>query len=144
MTAERTIPLDKKYEITWRTPQKTVLMIHYLAAPALEDVTQAQQDAFGMLDEVPHDVIVFHNGGEHKVDSTNLGRVHDSLYNKFPRRPPENLKQVIVLIEDDQIRESMSAAMEVLGQLFFKRKITQTVKTMAEAEEEELLLKAGV
>jgi hypothetical protein len=93
-----------------------------------------------MIVELPYDVILFHDGGEHNISTTGIGTIHDLLYNKVPR-PPQNMKMVIVLSANFSVKKPLEAAVEILDKLFFRRKITHLVSTMAEAER--LISKAG-
>jgi hypothetical protein len=134
--------MDKKYEIIWRNPEKkNVLVVNYLADPLLDDILKANLEAFALFQNIPHEVILFHNGGKYVVEALGIGSVHDLLYNKLPRRAPDNLKFIIVMVENDRTRRLMGAAMDVLDKLFFKRKIVYAVGKMEEAES--LISKAG-
>lgn len=132
--------MDKKYELVWRNPQKTVLMINYLAPVTWSDVTEAGADAMEAIKDLPQDVILFHNGGTHTVNLTKITSIHDLLYNNLSN-PPRNLKFVIVYLENIKILKELDAAMEILDKLFFKRKIFHVASSMAEAER--LIVRAG-
>jgi hypothetical protein len=133
--------MDKKYEIGWRNPQQTVLVVTYLADPLLSDILDANLEAFAMIEKIPHDVILLHNGGKYKIETIGIGSFHDLLYNKLPSKPLENLKLIIVLLENNHIRRLAGAAMEILDKLFLRRQMVQSVGSMDEAER--LIAKAG-
>jgi hypothetical protein len=135
------VSMEKKYEIDWRDPQQTVLVVTYLADPLLSDILDANLEAFAVIRSTPHDVILLHNGGTHNLETIGIGSFHDLLYNKLPRNPIENLKLIIVLLENDRTRRFTGAAMEILDKLFLRRQMVQSVGSMAEAER--LIAKAG-
>jgi hypothetical protein len=133
--------MDKKYEIMWRNPQKTVLLVNYLTDIVWDDIMAATIEAAPMIQEVPHDVILFHNGGQHAVDTTRIGAINDRLYNKIPPRPAKNLKFTIVLIENLEHMKWVEAAVEILDKRFSRPGFVHVVNSMAEAERE--ISKAG-
>jgi len=133
--------MDKKYEIAWRDAQQTVLIVTYLADPLLNDILEANLEALAMIHDAAHEVILLHNGGNHNLETVGIGSFHDLLYNKLPRDSIENLKFIIVLIENNRIRKFAGAAMEILDKLFLRRQIVQSVGSMAEAER--LIARAG-
>jgi hypothetical protein len=133
--------MDKKYEIGWRNAQQTVLVVTYLTDPLLSDILDATLEAFAMIQNTPHDVILLHNGGKHNLETIRIGSFHDLLYNKLPRNPLENLKLIIVLLENNRVHKFAGAAMEILDKLFLRRQMVQSVRSMDEAES--LIVKAG-
>ena len=54
--------MDKNYTIEWRTPDKTILEIKYLGDAVLNDIFSSNVDAFSMVETVPHEVLLIHNG----------------------------------------------------------------------------------
>jgi len=133
--------MEKKYEIMWRNPQKTILQVNYLTDVVWDDIMAANMEAAPMIQEVTHDIILFHNGGQHAVDTTRIGVINDRLYNKIPPRPAKNLKCTIVLIENLEYMRSVKAAMEILDKRFSRPGFAHVVNSMAEAERE--ISKAG-
>ena len=99
--------MDKKYELTWRNPQKTILMANYLTDIVLEDISAAILEAVPLIQEIPHDVIMFHNIGQHAVNTTRIGVIHDDLYNKIPFRPAKNLKFVFYKIKGAHLGQKL-------------------------------------
>ena len=132
--------MDKKYTIRWYNLQKTVLMVEYIAIVGWDDILEAHNEASNILQEMSHEVILFHNGGESPPASMNVGSIHDQFYNRLPR-PPKNLKFVLVLLGNPGVMRPFDASLEVLDKVFFKRKYTYVVGTMAEAEK--VIAKAG-
>lgn len=132
--------MDQKYAISWRNSQKTVLTVDYLAIVDWDDIIAAHLEAVDMIKEIPHEIILFHNGGESPPVPIHFGSVHDQFYNKLPR-PPKNLKFIIVLMGNPGVMRPFDAALEVLDKVFYMQKYTHVVSTMAEAER--LITKAG-
>ena len=133
--------MDKKYEVVWRDPQKTVLMVNYLQNVTWEDVLAADIEAVAIIQQESHPVILFHYAGKNNVDLIDIGSIKDLLYNKVPF-PPPNMKLVIVLLNNYRSKTSLMMAMEVLDKVIFRRKLTYVVNTMEEAEA--IIVKAGL
>ena len=133
--------MDKKYEVVWRDPQKTVLMVNYLQNVTWEDVLAADIEAVAIIQQESHPVILFHHSGKNNIDLIDIGSIKDLLYNKVPF-PPPNMKLVIVLLNNYRSKTSLMMAMEVLDKVIFRRKLTYVVNTMEEAEA--IIVKAGL
>jgi hypothetical protein len=134
--------MDKRYQIEWRNPKKTILVVNYLGDSVLDDVLASNLEAFAMIKELPHEVILIHNGGSYNiaVELLSIGKIHDVVYSQFPAIP-QNLKFVIVILASSLTRIPMGAGMEVLDILYFRRRMTYTVSRMEEAER--LIAKSG-
>ncbi|MFM8427436.1 MAG: hypothetical protein ACKOBL_19910 [Chloroflexota bacterium] len=127
--------MDKNYTIEWRTPDKTILEIKYLGDAVLNDIFSSNVDAFSMVETVPHEVLLIHNGQGYNVELglLSVGKVHDSVYSKFPP-VPKNLKFVVIILSQRATRAMMGSALEFLDRVFFRRKMTTVVASMQEAE----------
>ena len=127
--------MDKNYTIEWRTPDKTILEIKYLGDAVLNDIFSSNVDAFSMVETVPHEVLLIHNGQGYNVELglLSVGKVHDSVYSKFPP-VPKNLKFVVIILSQRATRAMMGSALEILDRVFFRRKMTTVVASMQEAE----------
>jgi hypothetical protein len=134
--------MNKIYTIEWRDPAKTILEVKYLGDAVLNDIFSSNVDAFSMIETVTHEAILIHNSQGHNVDLglLSVGKVHDSVYSKFPP-VPKNLKFVIVVLSQRATRTMMGSALEVLDRLFFRRKVTSVVASIQEAEAQ--ILKMG-
>lgn len=134
--------MDKSYEIVWRDSQKkTVLMVNYLQDVTWEDVLKADTEAVGIIQQELHSVVLFHYAGKNNINLTDIGSIKDILYNKVPV-PPQNMKLVIVLLNNFKARTSLMMAIEVLDKIAFGRKLTYVVDKLEEAER--LIVQAGL
>ncbi len=127
--------MNKNYTIEWRNPAKTILEIKYLGDAVLNDILSSNVDAFSMIETVPHEVLLIHNGQGYNVELglLSVGQVHDSVYSKFPPIP-KNLKFVVIILSQRATRAMMGSALEILDRVFFRRKMTTVVASMQEAE----------
>jgi len=127
--------MNKNYTIEWRNPAKTILEIKYLGDAVLNDILSSNVDAFSMIETVPHEVLLIHNGQGYNVELglLSVGKVHDSVYSKFPP-VPKNLKFVVIILSQRATRAMMGSALEILDRVFFRRKMTTVVASMQEAE----------
>jgi len=127
--------MNKNYTIEWRNPAKTILEIKYLGDAVLNDILSSNVDSFSMIETVPHEVLLIHNGQGYNVELglLSVGKVHDSVYSKFPP-VPKNLKFVVIILSQRATRAMMGSALEVLDRVFFRRKMTSVVASMQEAE----------
>jgi hypothetical protein len=127
--------MDKNYTIEWRNPAKNILEVKYLSDAVLNDILLSNIDAFSMIETVSHEVILIHNSQGYNVELglLSVGKVHDSVYSKFPPIP-KNLKLVIIILSQRAVRAMMGSALEVLDKMFFRRKMTSVVASMQEAE----------
>lgn len=132
--------MDKKYEVVWRDPQKTVLMVNYLQDVTWEDVLAADIEAVAVIQQESHSVSLFHYAGKNNINLTDIGSIKELLYNKVPF-PPPNMKLVIVLLNNFRAKTSLKVAMGVLDKVIFRRKLTYVVDTVEEAER--LILQAS-
>ncbi len=134
--------MNKIYTIEWRNPAKTILEIKYLGDAALNDILASNVDAFSMIETVPHEALLIHDSQGYNVELSllSVGKVHDSVYSKFPP-VPKNLKHVVIILSQRATRAMMGSALEVLDRLFFRRKVTSVVASMQEAEAE--IIKMG-
>ena len=133
--------MDEKFEIVWRNPEKTVLMINYFQNGTWEDILEANSMSDVIVREVQHNVIVFHNGGDYSVDMTDIGSIKGLFYNKAPSIP-KNLILVIILLKNWKGAMSLKIGMETLDKVIFRRKLNYFVHSMEEAEE--LIKQAGL
>ncbi len=127
--------MNKNYTIEWRNPAKTILEIKYLGDAVLNDILSSNVDSFSMIETVPHEVLLIHNGQGYNVELglLSVGKVHDSVYSKFPP-VPKNLKFVVIILSQRATRAMMGSALEILDRVFFRRKMTTVVASMQEAE----------
>jgi hypothetical protein len=127
--------MNNNYTIEWRNPAKTILEIKYLDDAVLNDILSSNVEAFSMIETLPYEVILIHNSQGYNVELglLTVGKVHDSVYSKFPP-VPKNLKFVIIILSQRATRAMMGSALEVLDRLFFRRKVTSVVASMQEAE----------
>ncbi|MFM8877174.1 MAG: hypothetical protein ACKOGC_14000 [Anaerolineae bacterium] len=127
--------MNKNYTIEWRNPAKTILEIKYLGDAVLNDILSSNVDSFSMIETVPHEVLLIHNGQGYNVELglLSVGQVHDSVYSKFPPIP-KNLKFVVIILSQRATRAMMGSALEILDRVFFRRKMTTVVASMQEAE----------
>ncbi len=132
--------MDKKYEIVWRDPQKTVLKVNYQPSIDWSDGLSANIEAMAAIREVQNDVLLFHDTSQSTIDLLGFGSVHDLFYNKLPR-PPHNLKMIVVVFRSPNVVKSVGASIEILDKLFFKRKYAHIVGSLEEAER--LIAQAG-
>ena len=132
--------MDKNYEISWRNPQMTVLMVTYHADVGWDDIIGANVEALDRIKVLPQEIILFHNAGPYKVKQFGFGVAHDLLYNRLPR-PPKNLKFIVTLMSDPAQQKSFYGAAELLDKLFFRRKYAYVVGSLVEAER--LIAQAG-
>ena len=134
--------MDKNYTINWRNAEKTILEINYLGDSVLSDVLSSNVEGFAMIESLPHEAVLVHNDQGHSIslELLGVGKIHDSVYSKFPP-VPKDLKSVIVILSSFGTRKMMGAAMEVLDKLFFGRKMVHTVSSMEEANV--LIARAG-
>ncbi len=132
--------MEKKYEIKWRDSQQTVLIVTF--QPPLEWAVglAANIEAMEKIKEMPHDVILLHDTSGSKISLLGIGGIHDIFYNKLPS-PPKNLKMVITVFNNLTITKSVSASMEILDKVFFKRRYAYIVANMEEADR--LITQAG-
>lgn len=127
--------MNKNYTIEWRNPTKTILEIKYLGDAVLNDILSSNVDSFSMIETVPYEVLLIHNGQGYNVELglLSVGKVHDSVYSKFPP-VPKNLKFVVIILSQRATRAMMGSALEILDRVFFRRKMTTVVASMQEAE----------
>jgi hypothetical protein len=127
--------MNKNYTIEWRNPAKTILEIKYLGDAVLNDILSSNVDSFSMIETVPHEVLLIHSGQGYNVELglLSVGKVHDSVYSKFPP-VPKNLKFVVIILSQRATRAMMGSALEILDRVFFRRKMTTVVASMQEAE----------
>lgn len=127
--------MEKIYTIEWRNPAKTILEIKYLGDAVLSDILSSNVDAFSIINTVPHEALLIHNSQGYNVELglLSVGKVHDSVYSKFPP-VPKNLKFVVIILSQRATRALMGSALEVLDRVFFRRKMTSVVASMQEAE----------
>lgn len=127
--------MNKNYTIEWRNPAKTILEIKYLGDAVLNDILSSNVDSFSMIETMPHEVLLIHNGQGYNVELglLSVGKVHDSVYSKFPP-VPKNLKFVVIILSQRATRAMMGSALEILDRVFFRRKMTTVVASMQEAE----------
>ena len=60
--------MNKNYTIEWRNPAKTILEIKYLGDAVLNDILSSNVDSFSMIETVPHEVLLIHNGQGYNVE----------------------------------------------------------------------------
>lgn len=127
--------MDKNYTIEWRNPENTILEIKYLGDAVLNDIRSSNVDSFSMIESMLHEVILVHNSQGYDVDLRllSVGKIHDSVYSKFPPIP-KNLKFVVIILSQRATRAMMGSALEVLDRVFFRRKMTSVIASMQEAE----------
>jgi len=119
--------MDKKYEIVWRNPQKTVLMVNYFGDEAWgwDEIVKAHIEAVDMIKELSYDVILFHKGT--RLKTARIGVIHDILYSGVTSRLPDNLKHIIVFLENLDEMKLADAAFEIMDKLFIRRKFVHVV-----------------
>lgn len=134
--------MDKNYTIEWHNETKSVLEIKYWGDAVLKDILESNVEAISVVAAAPNEVIVIHNSNGYNVDLELLGvgKIHDSVYSKFPPIPA-NLKMVVIILGNRFTRSVMGSALEVLDRVFFKRRMAYTVSSMQEARA--LILKNG-
>ncbi|HNM37074.1 MAG TPA: hypothetical protein PKI33_08425 [Anaerolineales bacterium] len=109
--------------------------IKHLGDAVLNDILSSNVESLSMIETVPHEIALIHNGQGYNVELglLSVGKVHDSVYSKFPP-VPKNLKFVVIILSQHATRAMMGSALEILDRVFFRRKMTAVVASMQEAE----------
>ncbi|HND48743.1 MAG TPA: hypothetical protein PLL95_09285 [Anaerolineales bacterium] len=105
--------------------------IKHLGDAVLNDILSSNVESLSMIETVPHEIALIHNGQGYNVELglLSVGKVHDSVYSKFPP-VPKNLKFVVIILSQHATRAMMGSALEILDRVFFRRKMTAVVASM--------------
>lgn len=123
--------MNKKYEITWRPTGKEVLQITYNDSISLSEILNAHLEADDFVRSVPHNVVVFNDSQNYRIEEIRIGTIKEFIFNKIPR-VPNNLKGIVIFVKFQFA--ALSIAIENLANVQYGRNFIQVVDSYEKAE----------